>query len=46
MPINKKKMSSLKKQYGAKKGEDVYYALEAKEKKKAKHKKKSKKKSS
>jgi len=28
MPINKKKMASLKKQYGAKKGEEVYHALE------------------
>lgn len=34
MPVNKKKMASLKKQYGAKKGEDVYYAMEAQSKKK------------
>ena len=38
MPINKKKMSALKKEYGKKKGENVYYALEQKEKSK-KHKK-------
>ena len=36
MPVNKKKMAALKKQYGVKKGEDVYYAMENK----AKHKKK------
>lgn len=34
MPVNKKKMASLKKQYGAKKGERIYYALEMKDKKK------------
>ena len=33
MPINKKKMSSMKKQYGKEKGKDVYYALENKQKK-------------
>ena len=33
MPINKSMMTSLKKQYGNKKGESVYYALEAKRKK-------------
>lgn len=38
MPVNKNKMAALKKEYGAKKGEDVYYAMENK----AKHKKKSK----
>lgn len=38
MPINQQKMKSLKKQYGEKKGEDVYYALENK----AKHAKKKK----
>ena len=38
MPINQKKMKALKKEYGAKKGKDVYYALEQK----AKQKKKSK----
>ena len=32
MPVNKKKMAALKKQYGSKKGEDVYYALENKRK--------------
>ena len=37
MPVNKKKMAALKKQYGEK-GEDVYYAMENKEK----HKKKKK----
>lgn len=36
MPINKKKMNALRKEYGFKKGEDVYYALESKEKKKRK----------
>lgn len=34
MPINKKKMSALVKEYGKKKGEEIYYALEAKAKKK------------
>lgn len=33
MPINKKKMKALVDEYGAKKGEEVYYALEAKAKK-------------
>lgn len=37
MPIIKKKMAALKKEYGAKKGEDIYYALENKEKKRIKH---------
>ena len=32
MPVNRKKMDALKKQYGAKKGKDVYYALENKAK--------------
>lgn len=32
MPIIKKKMTALKKEYGSKKGENVYYALENKEK--------------
>ena len=36
MPIIKKKMTALKKEYGAKKGKDIYYALENKAKKKAK----------
>ena len=39
MPINKKKMNALKKQYGAKKGKDVYYALENKAKASKKKKK-------
>jgi len=30
MPVKKKMMSSLKKQYGKEKGKDVYYALENK----------------
>jgi len=32
MPINRKLMNSLRAQYGAKKGEDVYYAMENKRK--------------
>jgi hypothetical protein len=40
MPVNKKKMASLKKQYGAKRGEDIYYAMENKKKKKKARKKK------
>jgi len=40
MPVNKKKMASLKKQYGAKRGEDIYYAMENKAKKKKARKKK------
>lgn len=39
MPVNRKKMKSLKEQYGKEKGKDVYYALEMKAKKKAKKKK-------
>ena len=35
MPINIKKMKALKKEYGEK-GEDIYYALENKAKKKPK----------
>lgn len=35
-------MASMKKQYGAQKGEDVYYALENKNKKKKASKKKKK----
>ena len=34
MPVKQSMMKSLKKQYGSKKGEDVYYALEMKRKKK------------
>ena len=33
MPINKSMMKSMKEQYGKKKGEQVYYAVEAKQKK-------------
>jgi len=33
MPVNKKMMKNIKKQYGAKKGAKVYYALENKRKK-------------
>ena len=40
MPINRKKMVALKKQYGAKKGEEVYYAQETKAKKKVRKKRK------
>jgi len=36
MPINRKKMQALKKEYGAKKGKNIYYALEQKAKKKHK----------
>lgn len=36
MPINAKKMKAMKKQYGEKKGEDVYYATEQKAKTKRK----------
>ncbi len=32
MPVNRKKMKALKKEYGAKKGEDIYYAMENKAK--------------
>jgi len=32
MPINQSLMDSLKKEYGNKKGEDIYYAMEAKRK--------------
>lgn len=32
MPINKEKMESLKRQYGTKKGEEIYYKMEQKEK--------------
>lgn len=42
MPINQKKMKALKKEYGAKKGESIYYALEMKAKKKKKKSKKAK----
>lgn len=36
MPVKKKMMKNLKKEYGTKKGKDVYYALETKAKKKGK----------
>jgi len=36
MPVKRKMMKNLKKRYGTKKGEDVYYALEMKRKKKRK----------
>lgn len=32
MPVNKSMMKSMKKEYGSKKGEKVYYAVEAKQK--------------
>ena len=34
MPKNKKRSSALRKEYGAKKGKNVYYAMEMMEKKK------------
>jgi hypothetical protein len=34
MPIKRKMMNALKKEYGSKKGKDVYYAMEQKSKKK------------
>jgi hypothetical protein len=39
MPVNRKKMAALKKEYGAEKGKNIYYALEQKAKKKKKKKK-------
>lgn len=39
MPVNRKMMKEMKKRYGAKAGERVYYAVEAKQKKKKKGKK-------
>ena len=36
MPINQKKMKALKEEYGEKHGEEVYYALEQKQKNKDK----------
>ena len=36
MPVNVKKMKALKRQYGSKKGENVYYAMEMKDKKRKK----------
>lgn len=34
VPVEKKKMAALKSEYGSKKGESVYYALEASKAKK------------
>ena len=39
MPVNKKMMADMKKEYGAKKGKSVYYAVEAKQKASPKKKK-------
>lgn len=36
MPINKKKMNALKKQYGEKKGKEVYFSMETQQKFKTK----------
>lgn len=36
MPVNKSKMKSMVKQYGKKKGTEVYYAVENKQKTKKK----------
>lgn len=36
MPVNRKMMTSMKSEYGSKKGESVYYAMENKMKKKTK----------
>jgi hypothetical protein len=33
MPVNRKMMKSMKEQYGKTKGEDIYYAVEQKQKK-------------
>ena len=33
MPVNRKMMKSMKEQSGKKKGEDIYYAVEQKQKK-------------
>lgn len=38
MPVQKKKMTALKSEYGSKKGESVYYALENSSKKPGKKK--------
>ncbi len=40
MPINAEMMASMVKKYGAKKGKDVYYGVEMKNKKKMKLKRK------
>lgn len=39
MPIKRKMMNTLKKEYGKEKGKDIYYAIEQKQKQKAKKKK-------
>lgn len=36
MPVNQKKMKAMKKEYGAAKGKQVYYAMENKQKTTAK----------
>lgn len=36
MPVNKKKMAAMKKEYGAAKGKKIYYAVENKQKAKEK----------
>lgn len=36
MPVNRKMMKAMKDQYGKKKGEDIYYAVEQKMKSKKK----------
>jgi len=43
MPVNKSMMKSMKEQYGKKRGESVYYAVEAKQKAAKKTSKKGKK---
>lgn len=40
MPVNKSMTASMKKQYGKKQGESVYYAVETKQKKAKSSKKK------
>jgi hypothetical protein len=45
MPVNKSMMKSMKEQYGKKKGEQVYYAVESKQKAAGKKKSKAKKES-
>lgn len=42
MPINKQRMEALKESYGDDKGEEIYYRMEMKAKKKAKKKRSSK----
>jgi hypothetical protein len=39
MPVNQSMMKAMKKEYGSKKGKQVYYAVEAKQKAKTKSKK-------